>query len=67
MTTPFILCCVSPNGNVLVSRTDGQNPEVLAEHYEGAGFAVPMTIVIIDQKNIAARMTITTAGTTVLH
>jgi hypothetical protein len=31
----------------------------LAEHHEDRGFSIPMTIVVVDQENKAAKATIT--------
>jgi hypothetical protein len=49
---------ISPNGNVTVVRMDGENVNVLAEHYEGGGLRLPMTITVVDQKNEAVRVTV---------
>jgi hypothetical protein len=59
MIMPFIVCAVSPNGSVVVSRVGSGDAEPLAEHYEARGFSVPMTIVVVDQENRAAKATIT--------
>jgi hypothetical protein len=40
---------------------------VLAEHTEGAGFRLPMTIVVVDRKNEAAKITIDTTGKITRH
>jgi hypothetical protein len=50
MVLPYIVAGTSPNGSVIVVRMDGENVEVLAEHYEDEGFRRPMTITVIDQK-----------------
>lgn len=36
--------------------------QLLAEHFEGGGFAVPMTIMVLDQNNVAAKLTIERDG-----
>jgi hypothetical protein len=59
MVMPFIVCAVSPNGSVVVSRVGSGDEEPLAEHYEARGFSVPMTIVIVDQENTTAKATTT--------
>ena len=59
MVMPFIVCAVSPNGSVVVTRVGSGDAEPLAEHYEAHGFSVPMTIMIVDQENTAAKATIT--------
>jgi hypothetical protein len=63
MTFPVIMCAVSPNGSILVNRIDGTGAsEVLAQHFEGGGFAVPMTIMVLDQNNVAVKATIDHSG-----
>lgn len=66
MRLPFILCSASPNGSVLAMRFSGPDaaPDVLAEHYDPAGFRMPMTIMILDQTNEAARVTLDATGKT---
>lgn len=59
MVMPFIVCAVSPNGSVVVSRVGSGDVEPLAEHQEARGFSVPMTIVVVDQENKTAKATIT--------
>jgi hypothetical protein len=59
MVMPFIVCAVSPNGSVVVSRVGAGDAEPLAEHHEPRGFSVPMTIVVVDQENKTAKATIT--------
>ena len=49
MQPPLILCVVSPNGSVMVMRTDGEHPEILAEHTEGAGFSTPINCMVVDR------------------
>jgi hypothetical protein len=44
MQPPLILCVVSPNGSTMVMRMDGEHPEILAEHTEGAGFSTPIQL-----------------------
>jgi hypothetical protein len=64
MKPPFIMCGISPNGSIISARMDtGGEAEFLAEHYEEEGFRLPMTIVIIDQANDAARIAVTPSGT----
>jgi hypothetical protein len=62
MKLPFILCAASPNDSVLCLRTDGVDPEILAEHYEGGGFRAPITIMVLDQTGEAVRITIEAEG-----
>ena len=43
MKLPLIVCAVSPNGNVLVTRfNEGYGPETLAEHVEDCAFKMPV-------------------------
>ena len=60
MQVPLILCTVSPNGSVACARIygDGRAPDILAEHFEAEGFRLPMTCMVLDQNNEAARVTI---------
>jgi hypothetical protein len=68
MQPPFILCAASPNGSVLCMRMDGvSSPEVLAEHYESAGFRVPITLMVLDQTGEAAIITIDAERRMVVH
>jgi hypothetical protein len=67
MVLPYIVSGISPNGTVTVIRMDGENVEVLAEHYEGGGSQLPMTITVIDQRNEAVRVTITSDRKLVYH
>src|SRR5215831_4644414 len=62
MVMPFIVCAVSPNGSVVVSRVGSGDAEPLVEHYEARGFSVRMTIVVVDQENTVAKATITPDG-----
>ena len=63
MSPPFIMCGISPNGSICSVRMTGEDDgQVLAEHYEGEGFALPMTIIIVDRANNAARITVTASG-----
>jgi hypothetical protein len=58
MVLPWIVCSVSPNGSTLVMRMhgDGTPVDVLAEHYEPQGVVLPMTIMVLDQRNEAAKV-----------
>src|SRR5262249_8748086 len=47
MQPPLILCVVSPNGSVMVMRTDGEHPEILTEHTEGAGFSTRINCMVV--------------------
>jgi hypothetical protein len=68
MTFPVILCAVSPNGSVTANRVDGiGGSQLLAEHFEDGGFAVPMTIMVLDQNNVAAKLTIERDGDVASH
>ena len=51
MIMPFIVCAVSPNGSVVVSRVGSGDMEPLAEHHGDRGFSITMTIVVVDQEN----------------
>ena len=67
MQPPLILCVVSPNGSVMVMRTDGEHPEILTEHTEGAGFSTPINCMVVDRAGAAAHITIEPSGTTTFH
>src|SRR6516164_2777571 len=59
---------ISPNGSVIALRMDGKSDaQVLAAHTEGAGIRLPMTIVVLDRKNEAAKITIDTTGKITRH
>ena len=60
MVLPFIVVSASRNGSVYALRVrgDGSESEVLAEHFEGAGFPIPINIMVLDQNNEAALITI---------
>jgi hypothetical protein len=58
MQPPLIIVAMNLNGSVLVTRwpkEDG-DPETLAEHVEAGGFRLPMTFVILDQRNEVLRV-----------
>jgi hypothetical protein len=60
---PFILCAISPNGSTISVRLTGEgSAQILSEHFEDEGFALPMTIVVVDRDNEAARVTVTASG-----
>jgi len=67
MQPPLILCAVSPNGSVMVMRTDGEHPEILTEHTEGAGFSTPINCMVVDRAGAAAHITIEPSGATTFH
>ena len=58
MILSYIVSSTSPNGSVIVVRVDGENVDVLAEHYEDGAFRLPMTIAVIDQKNEVVLVTV---------
>lgn len=60
MVPPFVLVAASRNGSVVAvwAPRDGRDSEVLAEHYEALGFLAPITCMVLDQNNEAARVTI---------
>jgi hypothetical protein len=63
MVFPVIMCTISPNGSVLASRIDTFGcARILAQHSEPNGFRVPLSLVLIDQNNAVARITIDHAG-----
>jgi len=66
---PLIVCAVSPIGDAVVVRTNGDGPaDVLAEQFEiGDDFEPPSTIVVVDQRNEAVRFTVTAAGEKTWH
>ena len=67
MQPPLILCVVSPNGSMMVMRTAGEHPEILAEHTEGAGFLTPVNAMAVDRARAAAHITIEPSGATAFH
>jgi hypothetical protein len=59
MKLPFILCAISPNGSVLVTRiNEGRGPDTLAQHFEDPGFKTPVNMVVVDHDGEAARVVI---------
>ena len=63
MVFPLIMCTISPNGSVLASRMDGVGcAKILAQHSEPDGFKVPLSLVLVDQNNAVARITIDHLG-----
>ena len=63
MVFPVIMCTISPNGSVLASRIDTFGcAKILAQHSEPDGFTVPLSLVLVDQNNAVARITIDHAG-----
>ena len=68
MVFPFIACTISPNGSVLASRMDSiGGAKILAQHSEPDGFKVPLSLVLVDQNNAVARITIDHAGNIARH
>jgi len=51
----------------MVMRTDGEHPEILAEHTEGAGFSTPINCMVVDRAGAAAHITIEPSGATAFH
>jgi hypothetical protein len=63
MVFPLIMCTISPNGSVLASRMDSIGcAKTLAQHSEPDGFKVPLSLVLVDQNNAIARITIDHVG-----
>ena len=59
MTPPFIICAASPNGSAFVARKkDGRHTDVLATHVENGGLIIPMSVMVLDQKNKAIRIVV---------
>jgi hypothetical protein len=49
----------SPNGSVLVARMiNGGDATVLTTHVENGGLKIPMSVMVLDQKNKAVRIVI---------
>jgi len=68
MVRPYIVCAISPNGTVFCSRVlANADTEVLVEHYEPGGFKLPMTVVVLDQENTAAKAIIQPGGAISYH
>jgi hypothetical protein len=63
MRLPLILCGISRNGSTISARLTGEDSaEILTEYVAAEGFVLPMTVVVIDQDNEAARVTVTASG-----
>ena len=63
MVFPLIMCTISPNGSVFASRIDSTGcAKILTQHSEPDGFRVPLSLVLVDQNNAVARITIDHAG-----
>jgi hypothetical protein len=59
MKLPFIVCVISPNGSVLVTRANkGREPDVLAHHIENDVFTSPVNIMVVDHHGEAVRIVI---------
>src|SRR5262245_59408743 len=69
MQFTLIVCWVSQNGRVSVVRVkgDGTLAETLAEHFEGEGFVLPMTVTVVDQRNEVVNVTIAASGQPTWH
>jgi hypothetical protein len=69
MQLPFVVCAAAPNGSVLAMRHlgAGKDPDMLAEHSEDGMFRLPITIVVLDQCNIAVRITVAADGKRTWH
>jgi hypothetical protein len=68
MIAPFIVCALSPNGSTICVRMNlGGDPDVLAEHFEGDGFRMPITIAVVDQSGRAVRIAIERDGRRAVH
>lgn len=67
MQLPLVVCAVGQNHSVLVTRAHGGgvNPDVLAEHYEGGSFALPINVMVISQDSQAVRVVIDHEGGTI--
>lgn len=58
MTLPFIVCAISSNGSVLVTRiNEGRGSDTLAQHFED-DFTTPVNIMVVDHDGEAARVVI---------
>jgi hypothetical protein len=66
---PWIVCLVSPNGctTVMRIRDKEMSGDVLAEHSEPEGFQLPMTIVVVDQRNVVVPVRIDVSGKQLLQ
>jgi len=68
MVFPLIMCTISPNGSVLASRMDSIGyAKILTQHSEPDGFKVPLSLVLVDQNNAVARITIDHLGNVVRY
>jgi hypothetical protein len=61
MEPPFILCLASRNGAIRCLRVDHAKTETLAETKQEE-FMLPITMMVLDQRDMAAHVTITTEG-----
>jgi hypothetical protein len=65
MASPFIVCAASPNGSVLAMRMiNGGPPNILTKHDANGGLKIPMSVMVLDQKNKAVRIIIDEDGMT---
>jgi hypothetical protein len=56
MKLPFIVCAVSPNGSVLVTRfNEGYGPDTLAEHVEDCAFKMHINVMVVDRADSNGR------------
>jgi hypothetical protein len=63
-----MMCTISPNGSVLAGRMDSIGcVKILAQHSEPDGFKVPLSLVLVDQNNAVARITIDHTGNIVYY
>jgi hypothetical protein len=68
MALPFIVCAASPNGSVLVTRKmNASHTQVLAQHFENGGLKIPMSVMVLDQKNKAVRIVVDEDATITRH
>ena len=56
MVAPLIIAIMDRNGSLLHARVSAGTPEYLAEHMENPGFEAPVTMVVLDQRNSAAKI-----------
>ena len=73
MQLPFTCAAVGANGSVLAIRYvpneqgEGVDAVPLAQHFEDKGFAVPISIIVVDSQGEARHFLIEKAGVRYLH
>jgi hypothetical protein len=62
MTMPFIVVAASKNGSVAAFRFRDGEADYLVEHFVDRSFVAPVTIMVLDQNDEVARVTLEAKG-----